>query len=152
MSEPHDDLLHVVNVSGGAASAVALFRVIERYGVENTRAVFADTNSEHQDVYRFIDDIERAAGIRIDRLNDGRDIWDVFFASAFLRLKSGCKASYELKKKPLRAYRKSLGDPSRVVINVGFGPDEDDRQRRLIEAAKPWRVDFPLCWKPRLFR
>ena len=35
-------MIHLVNISGGMASAVALFRVIERYGV--CKARFADTN------------------------------------------------------------------------------------------------------------
>lgn len=143
-------MIHVVNVSGGAASAVCLFRVLERYGRENVRAVFADTRWEHPDCYRFIDDIERASGVHIDRLSDGRNIWDVFTESSTLTMGTGgCKASWELKRLPLLAYTEAIkGD---VTTHIGFGPDEDDRMERIQVAMPERRFDFPLCWKPRLF-
>jgi hypothetical protein len=55
---------HIVNISGGMASAVCLFRVIDRFGRDDTQAVFADTNSEDADLYRFLADVERVPGLR----------------------------------------------------------------------------------------
>ena len=142
---------HVVNISGGAASAVCLFRVMERYGREDVRAVFADTRWEHPDCYRFIDDVERVSGVRIDRLSDGRNIWDVFFSHpTFNTAGGGCIASWDLKRLPLLRYHESLsGD---VTTYIGFGPDEDDRMERLQRAMLDRKFDFPLTWKPVLFR
>lgn len=144
-------MIHVVNISGGAASAVCLFRVIERYGRENTRARFADTRWEHPDCYRFIDDVERVSGVRIDRLSDGRNIWDVFFADSTLTAPGGgCRASWILKRKALDKHTESIaGD---VIVHVGFGPDEDDRMKRLQSAMPDIRFDFPLTWSPMLSR
>ena len=137
----------IVNVSGGMASAVALFRTIERYGRDGTLAVFADTRSEDADTYRFLDDVERVAQIPITRLSDGRDIWAVFFQSAlFTTLQGGCKASWELKKMPLAAFTEEHGDYETTTILVGFGPDETNRMDLLTAAMRPWRVDFPLAW------
>lgn len=144
-------MIHVVNVSGGSASAVCLFRVLERYGRENVRAVFADTRWEHPDCYRFLDDVERASGVQIDRLNDGRNIWDVFTKEQTLTMaRGGCKASWELKRLPLANYVEAI--TGNLTIHIGFGPDEDDRMTRL-ELAKPdTDFDFPLTWKPQLGR
>jgi hypothetical protein len=144
-------MIHVVNVSGGAASAVCLFRVLERFGRENMRAVFADTLSEHVDCYRFLDDVEQASGVHIDRLSDGRHIWDVFVQTGTLTMGTGgCKASWELKRKPLAEYTAAIdGD---VTIYVGFGLDEDDRMKRLRRGLPNRMFDFPLTWKPQLGR
>lgn len=149
------DHLHIVNVSGGAASAVALFRVIERFGRDNVLARFADTKSEHSDLYRFLDDLERAAGVPLLRLSDGRTIWEVFEQREMWTspANGGCVASMHLKKKVLRNHLESLGrSRDDVTIYVGFDASEDDRCARLIKAAAPWKVDFPLRWKPWLLR
>src|SRR3990172_4756033 len=136
--------VHVVNVSGGAASAVCLFRVLERYGRENVRAVFADTGWEHPDCYRFLDDVERASGVHLDRLSDGRNIWDVFHSKQIWAQPGtvNCLASWELKRKPLAEYAASIdGD---VTVYVGFGPDEDDRMKRLRCAMPDRQFEFPF--------
>lgn len=148
-------MIHLVNVSGGAGSAVALFRVIERYGRENVSARLADTNSEHPDLYRFVEDVEWSAGMYIRRLkNDGLNIWDVFFRELMFTNPEtgGCLASWHLKKLPLQLDAASIGTPEEVTIHVGFSIDEDDRMAKLTERGKPWRFDFPLTWKPALLR
>ena len=63
---------HLVSLSGGTASAVAAHRVIERYGKENTSLWFADTSWEDEDLYRFLDDLEKFFDIPIQRHVDGR--------------------------------------------------------------------------------
>jgi hypothetical protein len=145
---------HLVNVSGGNGSGMALLRVIDRYGRENVSARLADTNSEHPDLYRFVDDLERVAGIKIERLNNGgRNIWDVFFAEMmFTNPKTGgCLASWHLKRLPLQGHAAWVGTPETVTIHVGFSIDEDDRIERLKKASDPWQFDFPLTWpKPML--
>ncbi len=146
---------HLVNVSGGAASAVCLLRVIERYGRDNVRAVFADTRIEDPSLYRFLDDLGRVAGVEIQKLSDGRSAWDVFEAEAMWTnpQTGGCLASYHLKKIPLRRYRESLGlTPETCVNYVGFDASERDRMERIAKADAPWQFDFPLSWKPVLLR
>ena len=127
---------HLVNVSGGAASAVCLFRVIERYSRENVSASLADTNSEHPDLYRFVDDLERVSGVEIVRLkNDGLNIWDIFEREVMLTnpQSGGCLASWHLKKLPLKAHAASIGTREEITIHIGFSPDEDDRVARLLK-------------------
>ena len=145
---------HLVNVSGGAGSAVALFRVIERYGRENVSARLADTNTEHADLYRFVDDLEKVAGIEIVRLNSGLDIWDVFLRELMYTNPEtgGCLAAWHLKRLPLAAHAKSIGTPDSLVIHVGFSIDEQDRIDRLLAHADGWSFDFPLTWEPPMLR
>ena len=143
----------IVNVSGGMASGECLFRVKEAFPGEEIFAGFADTLCESADTYRFLDDLERVSGIPIARLSDGRNCWDVWISSLMFTtgLNNGCKASWELKKKPLEGWRTSFAAPQDAVIYIGFGPDEHGRQLRIRE-SKPWSYDFPLMWKPWLKR
>lgn len=145
---------HLVNVSGGNGSGMALLRVIDRYGRENVSAVFADTNSEHADLYRFLADLEAAAGIKIVRLdNGGATIWDTFFRRyMFTNPHGGCVASEDLKKKPLIRFRETVGTPETLTVHVGFSIDEDDRMARLRKADAQWQFDFPLTWPKAMLR
>jgi hypothetical protein len=122
---------HLVNVSGGSGSAVALF----------------------PDLYRFADDVERVAGIEVVRLkNDGLTIWDVFFREMMFTNpeNGGCMAAWHLKKIPLEKHAETFGLP--LTIHIGFSRDEDDRIARLLKHETPWQFDFPLTWEPPLFR
>ena len=138
-----------VNVSGGSGSAVAWHRCLEWYGADRVRPVFADTNNEDDDLYRFISDCERAFGQKCERLaNDGRDIWDVFDETGVLRIaKAGgaCKASIELKQKPLDAHFKSIGADA-VAVGIEFM--EPERMVRFEQklAAEVLRWLCPHCW------
>ena len=58
---------HVVSISGGTSSAVAADRVINRYGKDNTILWFADTKWEDEDLYRFLEDLEKYWGMTITR-------------------------------------------------------------------------------------
>lgn len=150
---------HIVNVSGGMASAISLFRVKERFakeiqaGTDQLHAGFADTRSEDKDLYRFLDDLERVSEVPITRLSDGRTCWDVWFDSyMFTTMGGGCRASWCLKRLPLEAWRSSYSTPQEAVVYIGYGPDEDDRVDRILNADRIWKFDFPLRWKPHLNR
>jgi hypothetical protein len=147
-------MMHIVNVSGGNASAVALFRVIERFGRDNVIARFADTKSEDPDLYRFLDDVEKVAGVPIVRLVDGRTKWDVFHELGMLTnpKAGGCLAAYHLKKVMLKNHAEQIATPDNATIYIGFGPDECDRCERIIKNGAPWKFDFPILWFPKLWR
>ena len=69
---------YVVSFSGGLGSFVAGAGALIKYGPANVDLVFCDTLIEHPDLYRFLDDAERALNHPIIRLKDGRDPWDVY--------------------------------------------------------------------------
>ena len=59
---------HIVSVSGGKDSTATLLLALERVGRENMRAIFCDTGNEHHEVYDYLDYLELALEIKIDRL------------------------------------------------------------------------------------
>ncbi len=127
---------YLVNVSGGSGSAVALHRAIEAFGKDNVEAVFADTNSEHPSLYTLLDDMERVFGLPIVRLNDGRDVWDVFFEHRRFKTKGACKAAEELKHRQLDRYRAERYTPADCTLVIGMDWMEPERMWRMIERAQ----------------
>ncbi len=146
----------VCNVSGGAGSALALYRLLRKYpGAGNVIPIFADTRSETPDTYEFLDQIEEIMDCRIRRLSDGRDIWDVFMDSRILRIMNAggaCKASVELKQIPLARYVKERFTPEECVIATGLDWMEPERQERLTKRLLPYRTTYPLNWERGLSR
>jgi hypothetical protein len=155
---------YVVSVSGGVGSALALHRTIQKYGKDNTVALFADTGSEAPDLYLFLDKIEAAWGVPIVRLNDhGGDIWDLFHAKNLIKTPKGgaCMASIELKIKPSAKYILEHFKPDEATIVTGLswmeGPEhshsgKSDRQTRYAKRWHPYQMECILNDAPRLSR
>lgn len=139
-----------VNVSGGDGSAVAWKRCLEWYGKDRVVPVFADTKSEHDDLYRFVEDCEREFCQKVNRLVDGRNIWDVFVETGMARMAQNggaCKASVELKQKLLDAHLLETGI---TTIATGLEFMEPERMEKLIARMAPVNVLFPLSVAPLL--
>ncbi|CAN5297169.1 hypothetical protein BH10PSE16_BH10PSE16_01020 [soil metagenome] len=64
---------HVVSVSGGKDSAATLLLAIERFGTDSLEPIFCDTGNEHAEVYAYLDYLELALGIKINRLRANFD-------------------------------------------------------------------------------
>ena len=105
-------MIYIVNCSGGLTSYEALRRTIERYGKENTRAVFADTLIEDEDLHRFLDDQERLFDIKIERLADGRDPWQVMHDRRVITIGQMAPCSQALKREPIEAWIAAIFEPS----------------------------------------
>src|SRR5438105_4476659 len=93
---------HSVSLSGGLASAVSAERVISRYGRENTLLWFADTLSEDEDLYRFLQDCMQRWGGVLYWYTDGRTPLEVAAARRLIPCNLAAPCSYELKVKPFR--------------------------------------------------
>ncbi len=133
----------VVSVSGGAGSTLAAHRAADKFGLDNVTLVFADTNTEHESLYALLDHMETLLK-PIVRLNDGRDIWDVFDEHGIIRTPTGsCKASLELKIKPIADYVASNFSPEDSIIVSGLEYTEPERRKRFDNRWAPFK-----CWHP----
>ena len=61
-------VMHIASVSGGKDSTATLLMMLDRIPKERCRAVFADTGNEDQAVYDYLDYLEDAVGLKIDRV------------------------------------------------------------------------------------
>jgi len=119
--------------SRGAASAVALKLTVEKYGVENVRAVYSPVVEEHDDGERFQRDVETWVGIKVENavnsnypLTSAVDVWDRRGAMSFPK---GAPCTVELKKKARQEWE-FYNKPDWHVL--GFTFDERRRHDRFV--------------------
>ncbi len=143
-----DTQIYIVNVSGGLTSFEALRRTLERYGKERTRAIFADTLIEDEDLYRFLDDQERYFGITIERVADGRTPWQVMHDERCITMQSAAPCSKILKRKLIDKVLNERYAPVTYTRVFGMDWTEMHRVDRLTASLAPQPVWFPLCEKP----
>lgn len=144
---------YIVSLSGGAASAVAGERVIDRYGADAVTLWIADTRWEDDDLWRFVGDCCRRWGKEIICHTDGRTPLQVFEGRQIIPNSLIAPCSEELKIKPFRAFL--LAQPKPVTVLLGLDWTEQHRHdapRRNYEAIDGVTVDYPLMWEPIEFR
>ena len=143
---------HVVMFSGGAASWATAKRVAERHGTDDLTLLFADTNTEDADLYRFLHQAALNVGGELVILeNGGRDIWDVFYGwgtKGFLGNSRVAHCSFELKQRPSNEWLEKNCDVESTISYVGIGYHEAHRFERIKELRAPWRYEAPLCEPP----
>ena len=138
----------IVSISGGAGSTLAAHRAVDRFGLENVILLFADTNSEHEDLYLLLDAIEEKLK-PIIRLSNGQDIWDCFDKHGVIRTPTGaCKASVELKHKQIARWIKEHASPATHIIASGLEFTEPERRERFDKRWEPFDVWHPLADEP----
>ena len=140
---------HIVSLSGGSASAVAADRVLKKYGSENVTLWFADTLWEDDDLYRFLDDLEKKWDKKIVRFTDGRTPLEVAKEKKLIPSSYAAPCSYFLKQLPFRKFLESHEKP--VTVHLGLDFTEEHRHtkpKEIYEQIEGVSVDFPLMWKP----
>jgi hypothetical protein len=134
--------------SGGKASWFAARRVQEVHPGESITLLFADTKVEDPDLYRFLDESSAALDLPLVKVADGRDIWQVFKDQKFLGNNRVPLCSRILKQEVSRRWVEENCDPSDTTIYFGIDWSEAHRAERIPKHWKPWKVEFPLLWKP----
>lgn len=157
-------MIYIVSISGGLGSLEAAKRSIEKYGKENVRLVFADVKGigqhdwlkmptiskllherfggESRDTYKFLWDISYHLDMPIERIEDSRSIWDIFYDSKALRLVIGggktffCPASEKLKRQVIVDWCKDNFEDYTYTLVLGMAWDEAHRLKR---AEYYWR-------------
>lgn len=143
---------HVVFYSGGAASWGAAMRVKERFGTDDLTLLFANTNTEDPDLYRFVRESVALVGGTFVELNDGRDIWQVFKDSRYLGNTRADPCSAQLKREPSRRWVTANCRPGGTVLYLGYDWTEEHRLVRTRKSWEGWRVEAPMCEPPRVWK
>jgi 3'-phosphoadenosine 5'-phosphosulfate sulfotransferase (PAPS reductase)/FAD synthetase len=129
----------VVSVSGGVCSAVALLRAVEMFGPDGVLPVFCDTKAEDADLHRFLDDCDKAFGVKTLRIADGRTLWKVARDVMFIPNSQTGQCSRILKRD---LFAKLMRDYQPELVVYGFSAEEPERAERRAKGS-----EFP-CWFP----
>ena len=140
-------MLYIVWISGGLSSYEALRRTIVKHGKENVRAVFSDTLAEDPDLYRFLNDIEKLENINIERIADGRTIFQVWHDHRAIKIGPMAICSKVLKKQVCDRYLLRLGTQEYTQV-LGLSWIEQHRIDRICAANVGKNYWFPLAEKP----
>lgn len=154
---------HIVSFSGGLGSAEALKQTVDKYGKENTIALFADVKGsglthtwsfpaidnllherfggESRDLYRFIWQLSAHLEVPVIRLENGKSIFRVFADKKAFRVWAGKgfvhSCSEQLKKQEIATWITNADLlPGEYDMVLGFGWDEE---HRLKAAQSYWR-------------
>lgn len=137
-------------ISGGESSWAALKLDAQVYGVETTTLVFADTRMEDEDTYRFLAESAANIGAPLVRIEDGRDIWQVFIDERMLGNTRADPCSKILKRKMCLTWLANNCDQANTVVVLGLHSQEIERWRRIEQryADLGWATTAPLCQPP----
>ena len=140
---------YVVQFSGGVTSWAAARRLVDQHGADQVLLLLANTNSEAEDWWPFVQACQQDLGVEMVVLdNDGMTIWDAFRKHRFLGNTRVDICSRALKREPLRAWLETNCDPAYHRIVMGFDWDEEHRAKRTAERWLPWQVECPMAGPP----
>jgi len=137
----------IVAISGGKASAWCADWALRQYPKEEVILYFNDTKWEHDDLYRFLNDLSEYFNHPVTFDSDGRSPRELFFDNRALANNRMPFCSRILKAERLQKFYHD-GD----TLVFGIGADEPHRAKRLIEVYKTiaektgkWpKLSFPL--------
>lgn len=139
---------HVVMFSGGVGSWATAKRVAERHGTDDLILLFADTQIEDEDLYRFLDEAAENVGGELVALQEGRTPWEVFFDVSFLGNTRADPCSRVLKRQFLRDWVDEHCDPSNTTLYLGIDWTEEHRITKAQRYWGEWDVQAPMCEAP----
>lgn len=130
MSFDLSDHVVVANVSGGKDST-ALTLWLHEQGIEHLR-IFADTGWEHDDTYRYLDQLERVVG-EIERVRAPLQMHDLIRKKGMFpgRLHRYCTS--ELKVKPINKWMNRHDQDFIGIVALGIRAEESQARRDLPE-------------------
>lgn len=141
-------MIHISSYSGGGASWYTSELLSKKYGKENVINLFADTLIEDEDTYRFIDETTEKSGIKLIRVCDGRDPWEVFHDSKWIGNSRVAQCSYWLKQKVCREWVEENYKSDECIIYVGIDWSEAHRMPKIEEGWKPYTCKAVLTEPP----
>lgn len=142
------DLDIVVQFSTGRGSFAAAVRAIAKYGPDRVSLLFADTNAEDVDNYRFLRKAPAALGVPVYVVRDGRTPWDVADDEGMIPNSRVPLCSRVLKHEPCRRWLTENAPDALLVVGLGW--HEMHRRDGVIRGWAPWQVWLPMCEPPYL--
>ena len=136
---------HIVSFSTGLSSALTAVRVLEKY--PEATLVFMDTNFEDEDNYRFMSDFENKFGVKITKLAEGRNPYEVSRDEHVIPSNFLAPCTFRLK---IQVFKKWLLTQGESTIYIGFDFSEIHRCNSTTKnyEREGYTVDYPLLWKP----
>lgn len=135
--------------SGGAASWGAAKAVANRYGTDDLTLLFSDTRMEDEDLYRFLDESAADVGGQFIKLDEGRDVWQVFHDVKYLGNSRIDPCSRILKREMCHKWVNENCDPADTTLYVGIDWTETHRLPAIKRNWLPYTVVAPLAeWEP----
>ena len=136
---------HIVSLSGGIGSYIALKRVLANNPKEDVLAVFCDTLYEDGDLYRFLTDIENKLDIDIIRLCSGKTPLQLQIDNKFVFNNRVALCSKQLKSKVFNNWLKENYKPDECILYMGIDWSEQHRTIAINKNYEPYKVEYPLC-------
>lgn len=144
--------LHVMQYSGGIGSWAGARILADTFGSESLHLLFADTQTEDEDLYRFLHESAGNLGSELTVVEDGRSVWDVFNDKRFIGNSRIDPCSEILKRNLLRSHIEKTFDSEKTVIWFGIDLTEIHRLDKIKPRWESWVVDAPLCYPPYIGR
>ena len=132
--------MNVISYSGGLGSFMAAYLLKD----QPMRLVFADTKTEDEDLYRFINETSKFFGVELEVIADGRNIWEVFNDVKFMGNSRIDPCSRILKREVFDAYMDKTASKENDSIIFGIDKKEEHRCVAITGRWAPWRCEFPL--------
>ena len=138
----------VLQYSGGICSFWSGVRAIEQHGHDNVIWLFADVLMEDKDLYRFNADVERVLGVKITRLCEGRNPWQVFRDEHMIGNTRADMCSRILKRELLKKHIFDNYRPTDHAILFGMDFTEANRLENMAQIYSPFEVWAPMTMAP----
>lgn len=128
------------------------------YGIDvsellNLTKEIPKTHEQMDERKRFLDDLSKKVQSSLPQfiwLNNGKDVWDVFFEKKYLGNSRLAHCSHILKQEIAREYVFNNFLPINTVLYLGIDWMEEHRIKAPRENWKPFKVEFPMCEEPLL--
>jgi hypothetical protein len=141
---------HIVSFSSGLSSAITSVRVLDKY--PGAKLVFMDTLFEDESNYRFMYSFEKRFGVKIIRLVEGRNPYEVSHDEHVIPGSFLAPCTFRLKIEPFREYLKTLEGQTTIYIGYDFSEMHRCEATSKNYNALGYEVDYPLLWNPVEYR
>lgn len=141
---------HILFNSGGIGSWTAGMRIAEQHGSDNIIHLFTDTKMEDEDLYRFLYEGAELIGGKMEHIEEGRDIWQVFEDVRYMGNSRVDPCSRVLKRELSRKWIEERFKPDDCILYLGIDWSESHRSVRNERFWEPYKTEFPMIEEPYL--